>query len=176
MNARDPLGAAAKAEAGGAAIEQTLDAANDALQRHDAHRARELAKSGLVAARQQGDDFNESRCLLCIAQCDRVLQRTRRSSEASRRAARLFERLADAAGESSALNLFAHSCMLLGRTDEALEAALLSVQLSQSEGPTSGAVFAYNGLGMAYCWGGNHAKAATSLDIAIGLATVASRR
>ena len=151
-------------------IERTLVAAFQALENTRVHAARDLAKTALFAAREGGHDFLEAKSLECIAHCDRVLQRTRRSSEASRRAARLYERLGHAIGESSALNLFAHSCMLLGRTDEALEAALLSVQLAQSDGPTPEAVFAYNSLGLAYCWSGNPEKAATCLDIAIGLA------
>ena len=151
-------------------IERTLVAAFQALKAARVHTARDLAKTALFAARDAGHDFIEAKSLECIAHCDRVLQRTRRSSEASRRAARLYERLGNAIGESSALNLYAHSCMLLGRTDEALEAALLSVQLSQSDGPTPEAVFAYNSLGLSYCWSGNPEKAATCLDIAIGLA------
>ena len=151
-------------------IERTLVEAFQALQASRVHTARDLAKTALFAARDGGHDFIEAKSLECIAHCDRVLQRTRRASEASRRAARLYERLGNSIGESSALNLYAHSCMLLGRTDEALEAALLSVQLSQSDGPTAESVFAYNSLGLAYCWSGNPEKAATSLDIAIGLA------
>ena len=155
---------------GEASAERRLGAAFRALSANDIRLARQLAKFALLAARDGGHDFIEAKSLECIAHCDRVLQQARRSSEASRRAARLYERLGNPVGESSALNLFAHSCMLLGRTDEALEASLLSVQLSQSNSASSEAVFAYNGLGMAYCWSGNHDKASTSLDICIGLA------
>lgn len=152
-------------------VEQTLLAAYEALTKNQVQEARRRAKSALFAVRERGDDLGEAKSLECIAHCDRVLQRTRRCSEASRRAARLYERLGDARGESSALNLFSHSCMLLGRTDEALEAALLSVQLSQSERPMPEAVYAYNSLGMAYAWSGHFEKASNCLDIAVGLAS-----
>lgn len=132
--------------------------------------ARFLAQSVLIAAKASGDPQAEALALACLAHCDRVAQRLRRASEASRKAAMIFQRIGDVARESAALNTVAHATMLLGRTDEALEAALLSVQLCGVEGASPSAVLAFNCLGMSYCWSGMYDKAASSLDTAIVLA------
>lgn len=169
-DARGTLVRVAPDISGATAGDLTVNAAYQALEGNQVQEARQMAQSALLAAKACGDLRQEAKSLECLAHCDRVMQRARRSSDASRRAARLYEKLGDAAGESAALNLLAHSCVLLGQGDEALEAALLSVHLSQSECPTAAAVFAYNGLGMAYCWSGNHERAASCLELAISLA------
>jgi len=154
----------------GDSTERSLAGAYWSLDRGDSRTARGLAQSVLIAARASSDQRGEALALACLAHCDRVAQRLRRASEASRKAAQIFQRIGDAAGESSALNTVAHTTMLLGRTDEALEAALLSVQLCGVDGPTPSAVLAFNCLGKAYCWSGMFDKAFESLETAIILA------
>ena len=157
-------------DASGDTTELALSEAYRALDKGDAPSARGLAQSVLLAAKANADQHSEARALACLAYCDRVTQRLRRASETSRRAAQVFERLGENAGESAALNTLAHSSMLLGRTDEALEAALLSVRLSEVQGASPAAVLAFNCLGLAYCWNGMFDKAAEALDHAIHLA------
>jgi diguanylate cyclase (GGDEF)-like protein len=154
----------------GDSTERSLAGAYWSLDRGDAQTARGLAQSVLIAAKASSDQRAEALALACLAHCDRVAQRLRRASEASRKAAQIFHRIGDTAGESAALNTFAHATMLLGRTDEALEAALLSVQLCGVDGAAPSAVLAFNCAGMSYCWTGMFDEAAASLETAILLA------
>ncbi len=112
----------------------------------------------------------EAQALACLAHCDRVAARLRRASETSRKAARLFERVGDTAGEASALNTLAHVSMLLGRNDEAVEAALLCIRLCHADGLSQLSVEAHNTLGLAYSWGGNFGRAREALEEAIRIA------
>jgi diguanylate cyclase (GGDEF)-like protein len=154
----------------GDSTERSLAGAYWALDRGDAQTARGLAQSVLLASKAGADPRAEALALACLAHCDRVAQRLRRASEASRKAAQIFQRIGDNAGESAALNTFAHSTMLLGRTDEALEAALLSVQLCGVDGATASSVLAFNCMGMSYCWSGMFDKAGAALETAVLLA------
>jgi diguanylate cyclase (GGDEF)-like protein len=149
--------------------EGTLAAAYAALDGGRVDEARELAQSVLAGAR--GTDLHsEARALSCLAHCDRVGSRLRRASEAARRSAQLFEQLGDSQGEAQALVTLAHVTMLLGRNDEAMEAALLCTRLCDPTSASSLAVLAHNCLGVAYCWSGDHDRADASLELAVQLA------
>jgi len=150
--------------------EHALSEAFRALDAGEHQKARGLAQSALIAAKESEDQHTEARALSCLAHCDRVAARPRRASETSRRAAQMFQRLGDADGESFALDTVSHCCMVLGRNDEAVEAALLSVRLCDIEKPTVQSVLAHNCLGMAYCWSGNFDRANDALEMAIHLA------
>ncbi len=154
----------------GDSVNDALRMALRALDRGMYVESRNLAHSVLTAATSRGDLHLEAKALACLAHCDRVTQRLRRASETARRAAQLFQRVGDIEGETMALNTLSHSCMLLGRIDESVEAAMLSVTLCDSTAPTPTTVVAHNCLGMAYCWSGNFEKANASLETAIHLA------
>jgi hypothetical protein len=124
-----------------------------------------------VLAVAKGDDLLfEARAPACLALCDRIGSRLRRASEASRRAAQLFEELGDVQGEANALATFAHVTMLLGRNDEAVEAAILGVRLCDTRAASPQAVLAHNCLGLAYTWSGDHDRADASLEAAVAVA------
>ena len=116
------------------------------------------------------DPHLEAHALTCQAHCDRVVSHLRRASEASRRAAQLFEQLGDHYGEAGALITLTHVSMLLGRNDEAVEAALLSVRLSDARTPHPQMVLAHNCLGLAFSWSGDHDRAYASLEKAVNVA------
>ena len=146
--------------------EAALQAAAAALDAGHAPRAREIAQA--VLRRAQGHDRHvEAQALASLAHVDRVDSRLRRASEASRRAAQLFEQLGDMQGEANALTTLAHVCMLLGRNDEAVEAALLCVRLSEANPPRPQTVLAHNCLGLAYSWSGDHDRGDASLETAV---------
>jgi len=146
-----------------------LTAAYAALDAGQLQQAREFAQSVLKEAK--GVDLHlEARALSCLAHCDRVGSRLRRAGEASRRAAQLFEQFGDVQGEANALTTLAHVCMLLGRNDEAVEAALLCVRLCDLQVPQPQAVLAHNCLGLAYSWSGDHDRADASLELAVQVA------
>ncbi|MEP7102031.1 MAG: GGDEF domain-containing protein [Burkholderiales bacterium] len=149
--------------------EAALADAYAALDAGQVDQARERAQAVLASAR--GDDLSaEARALSCLAHCDRVGSRLRRASEAARRAAQLFEQLGDTHGEAQALSIVAHTTMLLGRNDEAVEAGLLCTRLCDATAPKPLAVIAYNCLGLAYCWGGDHDRADAALESAVQVA------
>ena len=154
----------------GDSTDLALSEAYRSLDDGDSQRARGLAQSALIAAKANSNRLLEAHALSCLAHCDRVTQRLRRASDTSRRAAQLFQRLGEPGGETSALNTLAHACMLLGRNDEAVEAALLSVRLCDVQVSTEQAVLAHNCLGLAYCWSGNFDKANDSLETSVALA------
>jgi len=159
----------------GDTVELALRQAFRALDHGRYQESRGLAQSVLITAKASQNLHLEATALACLAHCDRVTQRLRRSSETARRAAQLFQRLGDTEGETMALNTLSHACMLLGRNDESVEAAMLSVTLCDSTAPTPTTVVAHNCLGMAYCWSGNFEKANASLETAIHLASRCAR-
>ena len=143
-----------------------LAAAEAALSQGQLQQARQLAQSVLNGAKGADLDL-EARALSCLAHCDRIGSRLRRASEASRRAAQLFEQLGDVHGEANALTTLTHVLMLLGRNDEAVEAALLCVRLCEQQPPQPQAVLAHNCLGLAYSWAGDHDRGEASLEMAV---------
>jgi diguanylate cyclase (GGDEF)-like protein len=160
--------------------EAALAAANAALEAGRLQEAREHAQAAVDGAR--GDLRLEAQALACLAHCDRIGSRLRRASTTARRAAQIFEHLGDAQGEAGALITLTHVSMLLGRNEEAVEAALLSVRLCDSttlRSPADGdtpqperppnpqAVLAHNCLGLAFSWSGDHVRGAASLERAV---------
>lgn len=146
-----------------------LAAAEAALARGQLQQARQLAQSVLNGAKGADLDL-EARALSCLAHCDRIGSRLRRSSEASRRAAQLFERLGDVPGEANALATLTHVLMLLGRNEEAVEAALLCVRLCEKLPAQPLTMLAHNCLGLAYSWAGDHDRGDASLEMAVQVA------
>ena len=146
-----------------------LAAAEAALGQGQLQQARQLAQSVLNGARGADLDL-EARALACLAHCDRIGSRLRRSSEASRRAAQLFEQLGDVQGEANALATLTHVLMLLGRNEEAVEAALLCVRLCEKLLPQPLTMLAHNCLGLAYSWAGDHDRGDASLEAAVQVA------
>jgi diguanylate cyclase (GGDEF)-like protein len=141
-----------------------------ALDAGDAQKARNIGQSALIAAKARSDLHGEAHALTCLAHADRIDSRLRRASETSRRAAQVFQRLGDVEGEAGALTTLAHVAVLLGRNDEAVEAAILCVRLCDPETPTPQGVLAYNGLGIAYGWSGNFERANAALALAVEIA------
>ena len=159
-----------------------LAAANTALEAGRLQEARDHAQAAVDSAR--GIDLRlEAEALACLAHCDRIGSRLRRASTSARRAAQLFEQLGDVHGEAGALITLTHVSMLLGRNEEAVEAALLSVRLSEGWSARQGGaapqpvrpphpqtVLAHNCLGLAYSWSGDHVRADASLERAVDAA------
>ncbi|APW39629.1 hypothetical protein RD110_22465 [Rhodoferax koreense] len=149
--------------------ENALSDAYAAMEEGQLERTRELAH-WVLATVDEGDIRYEARALACLAHCDRVGSKLRRASDAARRAAQLFEQLGDEHGEAHALTIYAHVTMLLGRNEEAVEAAILATRLCDVGPPRPQTVAAYNCLGLAYCWSGDHARADAALEKAVQIA------
>ena len=157
-------------DSAGDTLDVALARAYRAIEDGRPQEAREIAQSALIAAKAGADQFSEARALACLAHCDYLGSRLRRASDTSRRAALLFERLGYAVGEAAALTTLAQVSMLLGRNDEAVEAALLCVRLCDLGAPNAQAVLAHNCLGIAYGWSGNFERADASLEMSIWVA------
>jgi len=157
-----------------ASLETLLKSAHLALDGGEVQTGRELSYKVLKAAQTLGSKRFEAKALLCLAHCDRMLSRYRRAHRASQRAAQGFQLLGDTSGEVMALTTHAFVAINLGRNEEAVEAALLSVRLSELLEKDEHSVLSYNALGVAYFWSHNFAKAEQALRTAIQIAERAS--
>lgn len=151
----------------GDTADDTLRSALAALDDGNTKDARELAQSVLIAARASGDRRLQAEALACLAQCDRIGSRLRRAADTARRAAQIFESLSDTAGEARSLSTLSQVSMLLGRTDEAYESAVLALRLCEAQGASQQLVIAHTTLGVVSCWAGNFERAHQWLETAI---------
>ena len=124
----------------------------------------------LKAAQTLNNQRFEARALLCLAHCDRMLSRYRRAHRASQLAAQAFQLLGDTSGEVMALTTHAFVAINLGRNEEAVEAALLSVRLSELLEKDEHSVLSYNALGVAYFWSHHFDKAEHALRTSMQIA------
>jgi len=151
-------------------LEALLRDAHAALDRGDVAAGRDTSHKVLKAAEGLSNPRYEAKALLCLAHCDRMLSRYRRAHRASQRAAHQFRLLGDTSGEVMALTTHAIVSVTLGRNEEALEAALLSVRLSQFLENDEHSVLSFNALGVAYFWSNGFDKADQALLTAIQIA------
>lgn len=151
-------------------LEALLRDAHAALDRGDVQGGRATSQKVLKAAEHLANPRYEAKALLCLAHCDRMLSRYRRAHRASQRAAHQFQLLGDTSGEVMALTTHAIVSVTLGRNEEALEAALLAVRLSQFLDHAEHSVLSYNALGVAYFWSSGFDKAEQALLTAIEIA------
>ena len=151
-------------------LELLLRSAHAALDRGDVQAGRTSSQKLLKAAEALKNRHFEARALLCLAHCDRMLSRYRRAHRASQRAAQLFHLLGDTSGEVMALTTHAFVSVNLGRNEEAVEAALLSVRLSQFLEKDEHSVLSYTALGVAYFWSHSFEKAEQALCTATQIA------
>ena len=149
-----------------------LLAAGAAIASGHADRARDLSHAVLNRAKAAGDIRLEAQALSRLAHIDRLCSRHRRAVDAATRAALLFKSLGDLADEAIAHTSHANASIVLARPEEAVEAALLSVELGRLAPPGIHAVLAHNALGLAYGWSGNFPAAQAALEAA---STVARR-
>lgn len=153
----------------GGNFDSLLAQARAKLRGGDAHACQTLAKSVMGAARARQDVALEARALLCLANGDRMAARFRRAHQSSQRAAYLFQLVGDVAGESEALTTLSYTYSVLGRSEEAVETALLSRHLSELLPVGPALALSYNYLGVAYAYGRSYDKADEAFTIAIGL-------
>lgn len=144
-----------------------LDEARAKLRGGDALACQALAKSVVGAARERQDLHLEARALLCLANGDRMASRFRRANQSSQRAAYLFQLVGDIAGESEALTTLSYTYSVLGRSEEAVETALLSLHLSELLPPGPALALSYNYLGIAYANGRSADRADEAFTTAI---------
>lgn len=131
-------------------FETLLGVSRQALRDGDADTCRQAAKSALDVAQEGKDLHQEARAHLSLALADRMLAQSRRAQLSGQRAAFLFQLCGDNAGEAEALAVLAYTLSVLGRNEEAIEAALLSVKLSEQCATEAALANCYTYLGIAY--------------------------
>lgn len=150
-------------------FESLLDEARAKLFVGDAVACQVLAKSVVAAARERQNLQLEAQALLCLANGDRMVSRFRRANQSSRRAAYLFQLIGDAAGESEALTIVSYTYSVLGRSEEAVETALLSRHLSELLPAGPALALSCNYLGLAFAFGRSYDKADEAFTTAISV-------
>ena len=150
--------------------ETLLRAAHAALAGGEAELARDRAQMALVRAQNNQDRPHQAKALLLLAHLDRLASRFRAAHDSARQAVLLFRALGDDVGESGALSTLAHAATCLGRNEEAIEAALISVHLAEPNAAVSHKAMLFNYLGVAYLWSRDFAKARRALEASIELA------
>ena len=153
-------------------VDRQLGAARQMLESGEVEAARSLASAVLKMAESRGDRPAQGQALLALSQFDRVLGRFRRVVDTAHRASQLFQIEGDIAGEASALSLLSHANSYLGRDEESVEAALLSVKLGDLLPPGQQQIHLYNYLGVGYLWANSFAAAEAALREAERLALV----
>jgi diguanylate cyclase (GGDEF)-like protein len=144
-------------------MRQQLDSARLLVESGEFESARGVASAVLKEAEYLGDRMFQGHALLALAQVDRVLGHFRRALETAQRASHLYQLEGDFAGEAAALSLLAHANSYLGRDEEAVEAALLSVKLGNMLPPGALQVNLYNYLGVTYLWARSFSNAEGAL-------------
>jgi diguanylate cyclase (GGDEF)-like protein len=157
-------------------LDALLKSAHLALDSGQVQSGRELSQQVLKAAKALDNKRFEARALLCLAHCDRMLSHYRRAHRASQMAAQSFQLLGDTSGEVMALTTHAYVAINLRRNEEAVEAALLSVRLSELLGKDEHRALSYNALGVVYFWSHHFDKAEQALRMAIDISESASPR
>jgi len=147
-----------------------LNHALEALNQGEAERGRELAHSVYSLAESRAHTAMQGRALICLAHCDLMVSRFRRSQETAQRAAALFKQLEDPSGEAEALTILARAAAFLGRNEEAVESALLSVQLTAHLEQCNLRAKAHNALGIAYYFSRSFEKAEAALEETVHIA------
>ena len=148
-----------------------LSAAQGALRGGRPAEARHLALAVLQAATASGALPQQAAALMCLAECESTAGKMRDAADWAQRAVHAFRMHHDVCGEADALTLQAHSATMLGRNEEAVEAALLAVRLLDDAAPGSRQrVRAYNYLGLAYGWSRSFARAHETLEQAARIA------
>lgn len=141
-----------------------LHRAHEALALGDAEQAIYLAREVLKFAQARRDVLHEGRALACLADCDRQMSRLRRAFGNSQSAVHLLRMAQDLSGEVMALTTLAHTAASLGRSDEAVESALLAVSLSEGMALSHLQPLAHNYLGTSFLWGRDFVRAEAAFE------------
>jgi tetratricopeptide (TPR) repeat protein len=148
-----------------------LQHATAALNLGQVERARELAHSVYnLSATEYPQEATQAHALLCLAHCDLMVSRFRRSQETAQRAATVFQAIADHDGEAQALTVLARAAAFLGRNEEAVEAAMLAVQLAHGMPSGRTKARASHALGIAYYFSRSFEKAEAMLEDTVQIA------
>jgi len=120
-----------------------------AMRQEDPKVAKRIAQPVLSSAVAKRDRHLEGRVLTLLAQCENLLANSGASYELSSRALPLLQTVGDFREEGKALAVQARSSSALGRNDQAIEAALLRLELAKHTGDVANHADAQSQLGQA---------------------------
>ena len=120
-----------------------------AMRQEDPKVAKRIAQAVLSSAVAKRDRHLEGRALTLLAQCENLLANSGASYELSSRALPLLQTVGDFREEGKALAVQARSSSALGRNDQAIEAALLRLELAKHTGDAANHADAQSQLGQA---------------------------
>ena len=120
-----------------------------AMRQEDPKVAKRIALPVLSAAVAKKDRHLEGRVLTLLAQCENLLANSSTAHELSSRALPLLQSVGDFREEGKALAVQARSSSALGRNDQAIEAALLGLELAMRTGDAANQADAQSQLGTA---------------------------
>lgn len=121
----------------------------------------------LQMAEATGDLLTQAHCYALLAQADRLVSKFRLSLVSSQRAAQHFQLCGDVLGEAGALATQSYAAISLGHNEEAVEAAMLAVRLTERLPPSEQLASAHNNLGIAYFWSKDFQRASASFESAM---------
>ena len=147
-----------------------MAAAWKAMQAGRLDAALALAESALARAQTAREPDLQAAALTVQAHVLRLRSRLAAAHRVAQQAAAVYRDLHEHHGEAQALVQVAHAASSLGRTEEAVEAALLAVKLLQAQPSPALLASAHNALGAAYFWSGAHDRARAAFETAIELA------
>lgn len=120
-----------------------------AMRQEDPKVAKRIALPILARATANEDHHLEGRVLTLLAQCENLLANSSAAHGLSSRALPLLRQCADFREEAKALAVQARSSSALGRHDQAIEAALLGLELAKRAGDAANQADAHSQLGKA---------------------------
>jgi diguanylate cyclase (GGDEF)-like protein len=112
----------------------------------------------------------EAGAILRLGYCDLAMSRVQRAHDGARQAARAFRDSAARPDELDALALWSRAATVLGRSVEAVEAALLATRLAEELPTGLWTARAHLSLGVAYGWGQAFAQSERAFEVARQLA------
>jgi len=144
------------------------------MRQEDPKVARDLALPILKSAAARTNRHLEGRVLTLLAQCENLLENSAESYDLSLRALPLLQSVGDFRAEAEALAVLCRSSSALGRNDQAIEAALLALELAKRSGDAANQTDAQSRLGKALFHAGCFAAARHHLRAARRHAEVGS--
>ena len=120
-----------------------------AMRQEDPKVAKRIALPVLSSAVAKKSRHLEGRVLTLLAQCESLLANSGSAYELSSRALPVLQSVGDFREEAKALDVQARSSSALGRNDQAIEAALLGLELAKRTGDAANQADAQSQLGKA---------------------------
>ncbi|MEO8653052.1 MAG: hypothetical protein ABI409_02905, partial [Ramlibacter sp.] len=147
-----------------------LSQARHALTQGKPAKGHQLAQQALMRGVKSRDRRVEAEAFLVLGQAYLLESRIGLAYKVSTRAHELFRQDSNTAGQADSLAVMGHSACMLGRSEEAVQAASEGIALCGRDGSPAAYAFGYNYLGVATTWSRNFEKASEALQTSVWFA------